>query len=407
MYNIIWKDPEIILDNYIDVKYAFDLWLKSRDFVTTRNADGSINQINGETINNMSEYMDRVFKMGLQYVNFPKFSFHIFGSILFRDICFNINRTSQWSESTGFKHEQLKDFNITNYPMSKEYEHSEKWNNAIVEYFDHIQKNFEDIDIQREKMPYCLYSEYWVQFDWQTLVSFLAMLKMRMPFFYENYGLKIINSVNKELNIDIEKYLPNYIDTRIDQYFYDDFNKSYEEVDNYMEVGDSVVLRYNLPLIAYSQFIRQIDTRTKGLFDLIVNTTKDYVITSQTIIPMTYYADKKRWYRTISNRTCQLIIHKTWTPILNLMLKKMSYDDFKKIMSCKCKDGHVVCKFWEDLKYRYSGNNTQAQKCGIALMDRNIIEDNKKRNSSILVDNLEKLFEEWNSKGIKKENRLL
>lgn len=430
-YNIVYKNPEVsLIDfNHDDLSMAKNLWMKSRESILTRASDDTndylnVSKVGNEDISsNPEEYCDRVIKMGLQYTNFPNFTFEVKGSTLFRDILFIINKNPAWSTSLRFVNSTFDGFNEQNYPISSEYKDIDEWTEQIDKYFDKIHET-SITDENRMEMPYCMWHTFWVQMNWKTLIGFLSMLKLKMPFFYEVYGTKMVDAVNSVItfkgpNKSIEDFFTPYIDSSIQQYF---FRKSLSNnVDTlyipnkFNIVGDQVVLRMTQGMLLLSQFMRQQDSKIKGFYDILmhddVESFKHKMFYSGTPVYIEYSADYERFMRTISNRTCWFSMSSgnninSWSSVLDLVLPELSLDEFESLLPCRVvpsNDGNhkcVSCKYHEDVKFRCEGIELRNPPCGLAVMERKILEDRNDYDKTNLSKLYLQVFDSWKSKGV-------
>lgn len=361
---------------------AYDLWLKSRAAVVKRDKDSLT--VGNEIIPNSEEsaYIDRIMKMGLQYTNFPEFTFEIQGSTIFRDILFTLNECAQWATSLRFVNSTYEGFNENNYPVSEEYAGIPEWDTQFRKYMDKIKETMVT-DENRVEMPYSMSSKFWFQMNWKTLVTFLSMLKIKMPFFYNVYGT-LFEEALKECDINIKEYYVPFIDSSIDKYFIhstDEFHEKFDVID------ETVHLNKTMGLLLFSQFIRQKDSTIKGLYNMVTHTDpeefKHKVFYASTPINVRFISDEARFKRTIVNRNCWFSQASgyglnSWSNILDLVIKGMPIEEFRNWLPCKfCEDGSISCKYYDDVKFRMEGVEKRNLPCAIFLKDKEIA---KKRN---------------------------
>lgn len=401
-YQIIYKNPTVKLLTSDEVNLAYNIWLGSREHVITRTKNDIT--IGKEIYTDEDAYKDKILKMGLQYSNFPTYSFEIQGSVLFRDVLFSINKSAQWATSLRFLNSTFESFESTNYPVSSEYKGIESWEDQLDKYFDLINKTM-ITDENRLEMPYSMYSKYWICMNFKTLITFMSFLKMKMPFFYNTYGKLIENSIK---DIDITKYYVDYIDASIGQYLTtnnDDFKESFNRY------GDTVILNKTMGLLLYSQFIRQQDTIIKGLFDMLThedpNDFKNKVFYASTPINVNYVSDISRFRRTISNRLCWFSMSggygvNSWSNILDLVIKDMPIQEFIDYLPCRFSNGCITCKYYEDIKFRKEGVEKRNLPCGIYYnnMEYCLIRDQEDK--TILSEDYIKVVELLNGVLLKK-----
>ena len=133
--------------------------------------------------------------MNLQFNNMPQYIFEIEGSCLFRDLLFNINKTSMWAESNRYLFSILPDseiFNEEHYHISSEYKGIKEWEEQFDSYMNKIKED-PITDNNRPEMPYSISSFFWWGCNYKTLINLLSMLKLKMPFFYNVYGKRLMN----------------------------------------------------------------------------------------------------------------------------------------------------------------------------------------------------------------------
>ena len=335
-----YRDVRVKLIDHNDPDLGFNLWVESRQGVVPKEEIES------------PEYVDKVRRMNLQYMNFPHFTFEIVGSILFRNFLYTINKVAQWAESQRFGFAGVEGFDESNYVVSEEYRGDSRYEAQWHEFMKAVQINL-DPDVNRVEMPYSLSSRYWIQLDYKSLVALLGVMKYKFPFFYENYGTKMMTTVKEVAGVELESYIPKFIDTSMDQYFYHQLI----DLDTFEEgltiIDDVVILKVKLGMVMYSQFLRQMDSNIKGLWDVIRSGDMMY---GNTIIPATLVTNKERFFRTISNRSCWFSmsgggnVENSWSKVIDLALPKLSLNDFKALLPCKSNPSQ--CKFREDIKIR-------------------------------------------------------
>jgi len=391
---------------------GYDLWLKSRRSIVSRGNTGLT--VGNETIEDETEYVNRIRKMNLQYMNNEVYTLEFQGSVLFRDILFTLNKCGCWAESLRFVNSTLNGFNEGNYPISSEYKDIPEWEEQFNKY---MLKCIETMitDENRVEMPYSVTSKYWVTMNWKTLITFLSMLKLKMPFFYNIYGKLIEDDFENKYDIRLTDYYVEYIDSSIAQYFRKD-NSIIEGADfespeplireSYNTLGDTVILNKNIGLLLFSQFLRQQDSTMKGFYDLLVHTDieefKHKVFKATTNVPCTYIADESRFLRTIQNRMCWFSMsganlehpNLSWSAILDIMLKNMTNEQKFNLMPCgtiKLKDKNgkehvcVNCKYYDDVKFRKEGVELRNLPCGILYMNSDYIHKRMSQDGNTII----------------------
>lgn len=327
-------------------------------------------------IDNESGYRDRILKMSLQYNNFPTYTFEIDGSILFRDILYNINKVSQWAVSLRFVNSVYKSFNSTNYKVSSEYFGKSKWNEKLIEYFISIQLNFKT-DINRIKMPFSIHSKYWVGMNLKTLLEFLPMLRDRMPDIYDVYGRLFELQFAEKYDIDITKYYSKKQEG-INQYFDKDYENFEEGV---TRLGDMIILKQKMGPLLFSQFLRQSNVIIKGFYNSLEHKSGQGFMgipfTAEDELKITYIADYNRYLETVSKRTCWFSMSdgtgiNSWSSVLDNVLKEMDettdegLEQFKELLPCTWSgDKCTSCKFFDDVKYRNEGLESANLPCAL------------------------------------------
>jgi hypothetical protein len=270
-------------------------------------------------------------------------------------------------------------------------------------------------DENRVEMPYSVTSKYWITMNWKTLITFLSMLKLKMPFFYNIYGKLIEDDFENKYDIRLTDYYVEYIDSSIAQYFRKD-NSIIEGADfespeplireSYNTLGDTVILNKNIGLLLFSQFLRQQDSTMKGFYDLLVHTDieefKHKVFKATTNVPCTYIADESRFLRTIQNRMCWFSMsganlehpNLSWSAILDIMLKNMTNEQKFNLMPCgtiKLKDKNgkehvcVNCKYYDDVKFRKEGVELRNLPCGILYMNSDYIHKRMSQDGNTII----------------------
>jgi len=392
-------DPSIRLLNKdsVDLDSWYKVWLKSRDSIVRRpnnNPEASL-IVGNEIIKDENEYKDRIFRMNLQYLNFPQLAFEIQGSVLFRDILYNINSSAQWATSLRFL---FSTYDLSSgpsedaYPISSEYRGIDSWESQFKAYMYAISKDSRT-DHNRLEMPFSISSRYWVSMNLKTLINFISMLKLKMPFFYDIYGKMFIANIYDNLGLDLTDYLVDYVDAGVSQYFSrSDFKEEYKEVD------DLVILKIRMGLILYSQFLRQRDTTIKGLYDELIHSReqikqfKNKVFCGKSPLLVTYYADKQKFLRTVTNRCCNFAMSEgslgicSWSNILDVVLKDASTQEFiEEYLPCKfCGKGNVKCKFYDDVKFREEGLERDNLRCPIYFKSLKLADEKIDRDQNLL-----------------------
>ena len=386
-YQISYIDPKVTLLDQIPIETGYEAWLKSRK--SQISVEGDLVHAGAETVS-ASEYRDRIFRMNLQYMNIPTFVFEIQGSVLFRDILYNLNNTGDWATSHRFEFSALDGFDSAHYPVSSEYRGIAEWEEQFDRYMDKICET--DItDENRAEMPYSLSSLYWISMSWKTLISFVSMLKLKMPFFYRVYG-KLFEECMSWKGVSISEKLVPFIDISVQQYFRSKPEEQFRE--SFDTVGDAVVMNKSMGLLLFSQFLRQQGACIKGLYDQILHKDPDAfchkVFYGSTQIDVFYAADISRFMGTIMNRLCWFSMSggdglNSWSSILNILLQYMNLDKFVKMIPCKVSEGHIKCKFRDDIKFRSEGKESRGNlPCGIALMDSELCSKRHEQDRTIL-----------------------
>lgn len=347
-----FREVSVKLIDHNNPDLGFNLWVESRQGLVAKEEIES------------PEYVDRVRRMNLQYMNFPHFTFEIVGSILFRNYLYTINKVAQWAESQRFGFAGVEGFDESNYIVSEEYRDDPRYEAQWYKFMDAVRVNL-DPDINRVEMPYSLSSRYWIQLDYKSLVALLGVMKYKFPLFYEVYGTKMIEAVRVGAGVELESYIPNFIDTSMSQYFY---NKpvdleTFEEGITFID--DVVILKVKLGMVVYSQFIRQMDSNIKGLWDVIRSGDMMY---GNTVIPATMVTNKDRFLRTLTNRSCWFsmsgggTVENSWSKVFDLVAPELSLNEFKALLPCK--SNPTQCKFREDVKLREDHKSSRLA-CGL------------------------------------------
>jgi nucleoside 2-deoxyribosyltransferase len=376
MYKKFYIDPAVQLNYETDPLSGFDIWLQSKRSVV-KTSDELVT-IGTRTIS-IHDYFDEIMDMNMQYNNIPYFVFEVTGSILFRDILYNINKTSQWAESLRLKHSVINQHDPSNFKISSEYKGIEEWDKAFDEYFEAVQSESR-VDKNRVTMPFSLSSTYWIGMNLKTLISFLSMLKYRMPFFYMKYGILFERVINDEFRLrspflddfDITKYYSPELDSGFQKYF-----NVTETRDQCIQMGDYVYLTQKMGMVLYSQFIRQADTDIAGLYDVIshtdINEFKHKVFTGSSTFYVRYVAHMDRVKKTIGDRICWISQSdgdesdpRYWSKFINTFIHGIGLEEFKKLLPCKFYKNKVIgCKFAKDIEFRDQKLQKGYIPCGI------------------------------------------
>lgn len=363
--------PSIKLIDSTNELSGFYVWIKSREKII-RSKDGSPLHIKyrgfnslpdefyvGGELVNKNNYLKRINDMNLQFNNMPQYLFEMHGSCLFRDLLFNINKTSMWAESNRMLFSILPDdaiYEEHNYPISEEYKGVEEWEDQFDEYMDMIKKD-PVTDHNRPKMPYSISSLFWWGCNYKTLINLLSMLKLKMPFFYEVYGKKMM-----KISEISEEELKPFVDSSLQQYFRcDDWQRGI------VKSSDFYILNIDISYVILSQFLRQSDVVISGLFsDLEHDNSEEFlhkVFKGETVCDITYVANKYRVLQTVSKRCCNFAANSgggpgSWSHILTTFLDSAKTpDDLREILPCKFYDNGLLryCPLWDDVKIRNEG----------------------------------------------------
>lgn len=410
-----YVDPSVKLIDNSDPDSWYYTWIKSRRAIL-RDKDG--NKIPLDTMDQLSqlpeeyyvgnelvkdsEYRERVKYLNLQFNDFPHYIFEIEGSCLFRDLLFNINKSDSWSESNRFLFSILPDdalYDEANYKISSEYKDIPEWEDQFTTYMNRI-KSHPVTDENRIEMPYSISSFFWVGMNKKTLINTLSLLKMKMPYFYEIYGRKMLEVAGMT-----EKELVPYIDAGLSQYFIPE-DESWIE-NNVTEASNFYIVNLNMGLILFSQFLRQNDTIIAGFFNELAHTDVEQfshrVFKGNTPIKVTYVAHKDKLLRTIQNRSCNFAQHSgndicSWTHFIQLFYPKLvkNTKDFKKMLPCIWnEDGSFKqCKFHDDVKFRKEGLEKRNTICPLIDLSLELAEIKHNRDKNIISEWYLKLTKE-------------
>jgi len=421
-------NPSVRLVNLNSTDLGFLLWLKSRQWVIESDhgdkfmvdfdlETGSIGQIPlhlkvGDEIVELNEYRQRINKMNLQYMNFNQYVFEIDGSCLFRDLLFNINKISQWSQSNRFLFSILDNserFNSINYHISAEYKDIPEWENQFDIYMDKI-KDDPIVDHNRVEMPYSISSKFWISINHKTLLDLLSFLKYQCPFFYEIYGKQFLHQItsgkfNELVRIDIdEDNIPTEPSAAITQYILKDVE--HWENKKLHHIQGTFNLNLDMGLILYSQFIRQADTKICGLFNELIHEDMEEfshkVFKGGTILKINYTADEDKVYSTIKTRLCAFAMSSgntddpcSWNHFISQFIDvNVSNEDFMKLLPCSFENGEVTnCKFHDDIKFRNEGKEISNCPCPLVTKSLKDAQAKKDRDHNDIGDAFYRLTE--------------
>lgn len=377
-----YVEPSVSIVNLtMDHTLGHKLWVESRKHVISEVTEKTMKV--GNEVVELKDYFTRVLKQGLQYNNFPFFIFHIHGSNLFRDLSFNVNKASQWSISQRFVNSTFTEFHEHQYPISAEYEGRKIWEDQFTKYMELI-KTTKITDYNRLEAPHSLSCEFWVGMNLKTLIAFVSALKIKMPAFYNTYGVQMLDSVKSDFGLDLIPFLVPYIDDSISQYFSrTEFKESYQEVD------DMVILKKKMGLLVFAQFLRQSDVIIKGFWDELVHEDPEEFLNGKlfyagTELKITYIADKNKFMRTAINRNCWFSQSdgngiNSWSPITEVINKSITTNEqFIGMLPCgfkKLENGkHQLCKcsYKEDTKFRQEGIEVMNLPCSIFMNSKEL-----------------------------------
>lgn len=389
-----YKDPKVKVYGSTNLSCGFDIWCESKSSIVEVDEPNGLVVIDGDETK-ISDYLHEIQKMNMQYNNMPFIIFEIEGSILFRDLLFNVNKTSQWAVSQRLTHSIFDTNDLTKFPISSEYKGIDEWELALEHYLKDLAVTGK-VDVSRVKMPYSIYSKYWVGMTQRTLVALLSLLRNKMPFFYEVYGTLMIKAYDEELtetystrNIiqkSIESYLSNDIDSGLTKYISKskDFNEGVQFFDDYCSV------KLDMGLILYSQFIRQADCDVRGLYDELLHTNpiefKHRVFTGETLLKVTYTAHIDRLKHTLRDRLCWFSQSdgdesnpNYWSKFISILVKDLDATKLKELLPCKFIGNKVVsCHFDQDIKFRDKGTQKGYIPCAIRAKNLEYAKDRLK-----------------------------
>lgn len=350
------------------------------------------------------EYRDRIIKsMNLQYNNFPQYIFEIQGSALFRDLLYVINWSGQWAESNRFLFSILPDSAVLdeeNYHISSEYKDIPEWENQFQTYMNKIHET-QITDENRTEMPYSISSFFWWGCNHKTLINLLSMLKLKMPFFYNTYGIKLMDILDIS-----ENDLKPYVDASLQQYFRcEDWKKG--SIKN----SGFYIINTEISYIILSQFLRQSPSIISGVFDDLEhsdpNEFSHKVFKGDTICKITFVSHEKKLMSTVSKRSCNFAANSgtgagSWSGFLEDFLKSVNTpDELRSLLPCKFDENGLLkfCPLWDDVKFRNSG--TESRNCVCPLTTCKIDDAKSKcmRDKNRLSDLFYKLTEDMISKG--------
>lgn len=350
---------------------GFYVWLKSRRKVI-KSKDGSPIHIKynglsaipeefyvGNELVNKHDYLKRINDMNLQFNNMPQYIFEIEGSCLFRDLLFNINKTSMWAESNRYLFSILPDseiFNEEHYHISSEYKGIKEWEEQFDSYMNKIKED-PITDNNRPEMPYSISSFFWWGCNYKTLINLLSMLRLKMPFFYNVYGKRLMNQA--EIS---EEELKPFVDSSLQQYFRcKDWNRGV------VKNSDFYIMNIDISYVILSQFLRQSDVVISGLFSDLEHTDSEEfshrVFKGGTVCDVTYVANKFRVLQTVSKRCCNFAANSgdgpgSWNHILKNFIESVnSPDELRELLPCKFDNKGLLkyCPLWDDVKSRNEG----------------------------------------------------
>jgi nucleoside 2-deoxyribosyltransferase len=403
-----YLDPQVNLVEGTSTDLSYYIWLKSRQWVVSEDRKGTkkfmLNSefsdtwyrtipnefyVGDEKVTN-SDYRARIDRMNLQYNNFDQYVFEIQGSCLFRDILYNINKVAQWAQSNRFLFSILDEnerFNSLNYAISSEYKDIPEWESQFDRYMEAIKED-PIVDHNRLEMPYSISSTFWISINKKTLIDLLGFLYHYAPFFYEIYG----SQFERILGLVGYKY-SDTLSADISQYI----SKDYRVENSMYEVGGTIIMSLDMAFILYSQFIRQADTLTAGLYNIIIHRNsekfKHKVFKGGTVFRIHYVADKDKVESTIKTRLCAFAMSSgsgpdSWNNFISNYLKlNGNPKEFMKLLPCTFKDNRLVhCKFRDDIKFRNEGKEISNCPCPLVTLSMSDALTKKDRDKNIIGD---------------------
>jgi hypothetical protein len=206
-------------------------------------------------------------------------------------------------------------------------------------------------------MPYSISSFFWWGCNYKTLINLLSMLKLKMPFFYNVYGKRLMNQA--EIS---EEELKPFVDSSLQQYFRcKDWNRGV------VKNSDFYIMNIDISYVILSQFLRQSDVVISGLFSDLEHTDSEEfshrVFKGGTVCNVTYVANKFRVLQTVSKRCCNFAANSgdgpgSWNHILKNFIESVnSPDELRELLPCKFDNKGLLkyCPLWDDVKSRNEG----------------------------------------------------
>lgn len=262
--------------------------------------------------------------------------FELRTSTLFRDLLYTMRPiASAWARSL-----RTVQFNQDNLFFSSEYKDiSDKNAKRLQDGMKKVYKNLYDglgQDDARGEMPMAIATEYTINIDDRTLISFLKLLKLHSKPLYDIYGKLFLHAIGRE-----EDYINNRNTTDIFNKF-SISKKEYKAVkdnDNSYtgHILDTVAGFYKLQTRLAAQFIRQHYSTIKNeLFNYVDEDTsidKLSTLDEDSEIVVGVYANENSYKKTLRNRTAWFAqwdheSNASWSLVLKSYVKDMTPEEF-------------------------------------------------------------------------------
>lgn len=370
------------------------------------------------------EFYKDTIAMNLQYQKFGAVMLHMTCSTLFRDFLFSFNDTGQWGISSRAieSYDRYRQYGST---VSEEF-----WNEdgslhpdivKKVELFNQkIEENkdsaFTPNDACSKYIYYGCSTEVWWSITPYDLIKILKMMEERFPLFFEFYGVKIIEGVDRALkSLKRPTYYLSAIYNEVkDRIYYADLLNRYLLPENVTGVEEDQYARAvmrNVGVGLYSHLCRHSYVTLKGFLDLFIDKDANYMRSipfgSETVIPklMIYHDDPVRMDRITSTRLCwfaktDIDSLDSWSHYLDPIIQKKFQNDAKTVMeNLPCCGDHTKCSIAKDMELRIIGKEPDFP-CAILCQSRDLAESKLARFDSLI----NRMYLEMFDLGLVKDN---
>lgn len=255
--------------------------------------------------------------------------FHVKSTFYFRELLTSMRPHAIWTQSSRVnpivesKISTSADENLENY--MKEF----------------LKQEFapEKIDSERMKLPMGTLTEYVIALDFRSWISFIKFLEIYHPNYYAEYGLKILNELQRD-GFD-------YRTSKINPAF--DLAKIIED-DSKTNCGPWTFVSTKIPINMRAQLIRHQDIRIVDYF-MFEDERKAESMHQDELIPVNIMVSNEKWKQIMSHRRCWIANFELY----ECFHKLVSPEEYVGSLPCNCK--YEGCPFKTDNESRKQGSD--------------------------------------------------